>query len=117
MNNRTQIYKQNLSTGSRKVFAGYPGSSFNAVASPDGEEVAMILSKNGSPNLYVSDISGGNLRQLTMTRDEDSSPCWSPDSRSICFVCRSGRAVLQKVSVDGGSAERVRGWQAAFMEI
>ena len=56
----------------------------------------MILSKGGSPNLYVCDIDGGHLKQLTHTREEDSSPCWSPDSREICFVCRTGRARLAK---------------------
>jgi TolB protein len=104
MNGNTQIYEHNLSTGARKVFAGYAGSSFSAEVSPDGQKAAMILSKNGSPNLYVRDMDGGNLKQLTRTRDEDSSPCWSPDSRTICFVCRSGRAALQKISAEGGES-------------
>jgi TolB protein len=107
MNGDTHIYEHNLSTGIRRVFAGYSGSCFNPQVSPDGEKVAMILSKNGSPNLYVSDISGGNLRQLTRTRDDDSSPTWNPDSREICFVCRSGHAMLEKVSIDGGPATPV----------
>jgi TolB protein len=100
----TQVLKHNLATGARTVFAAYPGANFSPEVSPDGQKVAMILSKGGSPNLYVSDINGGNLRQLTRTRDEDSSPCWKPDSRKICFVCRSGRAQLQVVSANGGEA-------------
>jgi len=102
MNGNTEIYEHNLATGARRVFAGYPGSSFSAEVSPDGQEVAMILSKGGSPNLYVCDINGTHLTQLTHTREEDSSPCWSSDSREICFACRSGRAMLEKISVDGG---------------
>jgi TolB protein len=108
MNGSTAIYEHNLSTGARRVFANYPGSSFSAEASPDGQRVAMILSKGGSPNLYVADINGGNLRQLTRTREEDSSPCWSPDSREICFVCRIGRPRLEKISIDGGAATPMR---------
>jgi TolB protein len=104
MNGNTEIYQHNLATGARRVFAGYPGSSFSAEVSPDGQKVAMILSKSGSPNLYVCDIDGTHLKQLTHTREDDSSPCWSSDSREICFACRSGRAVLQKISIDGGSA-------------
>jgi len=107
LNNNTRIFEHNLSTGSRSVFAGYPGLDCSAEVSPDGRKVAMILSKGGSPNLYVSDIDGGNLRQLTRTRDDDSCPCWSADSREICFVCRSGRASLQKISVDGGTPIRL----------
>jgi TolB protein len=104
MNGNTEIYEHNLATGARKVFAGYPGSSFSAEVSPDGQKVAMILSKSGSPNLYVCDSDGSHLKQLTHTRDEDSCPCWSSDSREICFVCRSGRAILEKISVNGGQA-------------
>lgn len=107
MHGDTDIYEHNLSTGARRAFAAYPGSSFSAEVSPDHTRVAMILSKGGSPNLYVSDIDGSNLRQLTNTRDEDSSPCWSADSREICFVCRSGRPILEKISVDGGSPTRL----------
>jgi TolB protein len=102
--NTVQIYEHNLATGARRVFAGYPGLNCSAEVSPDGQKVAMILSKNGSPNLYVCDMDGSHLKQLTHTRDEDSCPCWSSDSREICFVCRSGRAVLQKISVNGGEA-------------
>jgi TolB protein len=107
MHNDTQIYEHNLATGERRVFAGYPGPNLSAVVSPDGQKVALILCKSGSPNLYVCDIDGGNLKQLTHTRDDDSSPCWSPDNREICFVCRSGRAVLEKISIDGRAAAPV----------
>ncbi|MGO8698373.1 MAG: hypothetical protein ACLQVY_11720 [Limisphaerales bacterium] len=106
-NGDTQILGHNLSSGARRVFAGYPGANFSPEVSPDGQRVAMILSKGGSPNLYVSSIDGGEPKQLTLTREEDSSPCWSPDSRTICFVCRSGRARLQTISADGGAAHNL----------
>lgn len=107
MHLNTFIYEHNLSTGARRVFAGYPGPNLSAAVSPDGQRVAMILSKGGSPNLYVCDIDGGNLRQLTNTRQEDSSPTWSADSRELCFVCRSGRAILEKIDAGGGEAARM----------
>jgi TolB protein len=106
-NGDTEILDHNLSTGARRVVAGYPGANLSAEVSPDGQQVAMILSKGGSPNLYVADLSGGNLRQLTRTRDEDSSPCWGPNGR-ICFVCRSGRARLQIINASGGQAHPLR---------
>jgi TolB protein len=100
----TQILEHDLSTGARRLVAGYPGANLSPEVSPNGQKVAMILSKGGSPNLYVGDLGGGGLLQLTRTREEDSCPCWSPDSQEICFVCRSGRARLQKISVNGGPA-------------
>jgi TolB protein len=101
----TQILEHNLGTGSRRVVAAYPGADLSPEVSPDGRKVAMILSKGGSPNLYVSDLDGGGLEQLTRTREEDSSPTWSPDSLKICFVCRRGRARLQVINAGGGSAQ------------
>src|ERR1035441_8017737 len=70
MKGNPQIYELTLATGARKVFAGYPGLSVSPQVSPDGQKVAMILSKGGSPNLYVSDIDGSHLKQLTQTRDD-----------------------------------------------
>jgi TolB protein len=107
-NNSEEILEQNLGTGARRVFANYPGANLSPEVSPDGAKVAMILSRGGSPNLWVCDLHGGGLLQLTRTRDEDSCPCWSPDSREICFICRAGRARLQKISAAGGSSQTLR---------
>ena len=107
-NGDTQILKHNLSTGARSVFAGYPGANFSAEVSPDGQKVAMILSKGGNPNLYVSGIDGGNPRKLTSTHEEDSSPCWNPGSSEICYVSRSGRARLEVISAEGGQPRPLR---------
>jgi TolB protein len=103
----TEILNHNLGTGTRSVFAHYPGANLSPEVSPDGQQVAMILSKGGSPNLWVAGIDGTGLRQLTRTRDEDSSSCWSPDSRDICFVCHSGRAQLLVISASGGPARTI----------
>ena len=103
-----EILEHNLSTGNRRVFADYPGANLSPEVSPDGQKAAMILSRSGSPNLWVCNLDGSGLKQLTRTRDEDSCPTWSPDSREICFVCRSGRAELQKVSANGGAAHALR---------
>ena len=104
----TQIIAHETVTGKRSVIAGYGGGNFNPAVSPDGAKVAMILSKGGSPNLYVSDINGGNLLQLTRDRDDVSSPTWSPDSREICYVVRSGRAGLRRISAAGGPSVPIR---------
>jgi TolB protein len=107
-NGGEEILEHNLLTGQRRVFADYPGANLSPAVSPDGQKAAMILSRNGSPNLWVCNLDGGGLKQLTRTRDEDSCPTWSPDSQELCFVCRSGRAELQKVSASGGAARPMR---------
>jgi len=103
-----QILEHNLLTGDRRVFAKYPGNNYSPAVSPDGRRVAMILNMHGNPDLYVSDINGKNLKQLTTSRgDAKSSPCWAPNSQEICYVSRSGRASLYKISVNGGTPRRL----------
>jgi TolB protein len=99
------IFYSDLSTGQRRVVARFGGSNFSPAASPDGSKVAMILSKDGSPDVYVCNADGSNLKRLT-TGVEDSSPCWSPDGQWICFATKiAGRRLLAKVPADGGAVQ------------
>jgi TolB protein len=100
------IFYHNLSTGQRHVIARYGGSSISPAVSPDGRRVAMILSKGGSPDVYVCDADGSHLRQLTHSPEDSSSPCWSPNGEWICFATKiHGHRVLAKVSSEGGEIE------------
>ncbi|MGB9603475.1 MAG: hypothetical protein ACPMAG_11860, partial [Limisphaerales bacterium] len=103
------IYSHELNTGIRKVIARYSGSNISPAVSPDGRRVAMILSKGGSPNLYVANIDGSGLQRLTSTREGESSPCWSPDGKTICFVSRvGGAAALYTIPSTGGQMKRLQ---------
>jgi TolB protein len=65
----------------------------------------MILSKSGSPNVWVCNADGTGLKRLT-TGLEDSSPCWSPDGQWICFATKiNARRRLAKVSAEGGPVQ------------
>jgi TolB protein len=102
------IFYHNLSTGERHVVAHYSGSNISPAASPDGSRVAMIMSKSGSPNVWVANPDGSGLRKLTST-SEDSSPCWSPDGQWICFATKiRERRVLAKVPAGGGDVQVIR---------
>lgn len=73
--------------GGRSTLAAFRGLNTGAAASPDGSCVALILSYQGNPELYVLSLSSGRLRRLTETRNGvEASPCWSPDGRSIVYV-------------------------------
>lgn len=106
--NNADIFYHDLATGARRVFAGYGGSNLSPAASPGGAEVAMILSKDGWTDLYVGNASGGLPRRLTKSPQDESSPCWSPDGRWICYASkdREHRA-LCKISAAGGSPIRI----------
>jgi len=104
------IFSHVLSTGARNAVARHPGNNYSPAVSRDGRRVAMILNKNGTPNLYVANIDGSGLNQLTRNRDGDACPSWSPDGRTICYVSRAGGGspALYKISASGGSPVPLR---------
>lgn len=106
--NHPDVYYHNLSDGSRKIVARHGGSNLSPAPSPDGSKVAMILSKDGWTDLYVADADGSNVRRLTKSREDESSPCWSPDSKWICFATRiQGTRTLCKIPAAGGEPQRI----------
>lgn len=103
---KAEILHHNLSTGARRVFAQYPGSNISPAPSPDGSKVAMILGKDGWTDLYVSNADGSDLRRLTKSMQDESSPCWSPDGQWICFAAKEReRRSLCKIPVGGGKMQ------------
>ena len=106
--NHPDIFYQNLSSGERRIFARYGGSNISPSVSPDGSEVAMILSKDGWTDLYVGSASGGKPTRLTKSPQDESSPCWSPDGKWICYASKEReRRSLSKISPAGGQPQRI----------
>ncbi|HNR71754.1 MAG TPA: hypothetical protein PLV05_06690 [Verrucomicrobiota bacterium] len=104
--NHADIFYHDLSTGARRVFARYGGSNLSPAASPGGSQVAMILSKDGWVDLYVGSASGGEPKRLTRSAQDESSPCWSPDGKWICFAAKEReRRTLCKISPAGGTMQ------------
>jgi TolB protein len=101
------IFFHDLSSGQRHVFSRYSGLNSSAAVSSSGK-VSMILSKGGSPDVYACGADGGGLTRLTTTREDESSPCWSPDGEWICYATKvGGRRILQKVRATGGAPQTV----------
>jgi TolB protein len=68
----------------------------------------MILSKDGWTDLYVCNADGTDLRRLTKSPQDESSPCWSPDGQWICFASKEHeRRSLSKISRSGGTPQRI----------
>jgi len=77
------IFLINLSSGQRRLFAGYEGTNAGGAFSPKGNQVAMILSSSGNPELYIADGEGRRPKRMTQNKFLEASPCWSPDGQSI----------------------------------
>ncbi len=105
----------NLDNGSRHIVARYRGLNTGAVVGPGGR-IAMVLSKGGSPDIYVAppsydfetDLGGRQLTRVTATAEGESSPVWSPDGQWLCFATRTGgRRRLVKARPNGGPMFRL----------
>jgi len=104
--NHADIFHHDLSSGARKTFARYGGSNMSPAVSPDGNKVAMILSKDGWTDLYVCGSDGSGLKRLTKSPQDESSPCWSPDGQWICYASKDKeRRALRKISPSGGESQ------------
>lgn len=106
---RSEIYVQDLRSGSRKRVSARPGVNGAPAWSPDGQKLAVSLSRqDGNLDIYTLDINSQLLTRLTSGSAIDTEPAWSLDGSQIYFTSdASGGPQVYRVGVDGGSAQRV----------
>lgn len=108
VNRFPDVVEADLITGARRIVASFPGLNSGAAYSPDGQHIALTLSKDGNPELYVMSVAGSGLVRLTNTRAEESSPVWSSDGQQIAYVSAAGGSPqVWVVSRHGGEAQRL----------
>ncbi len=111
------IYIADHTTGSSKRLTDHIGFEAFPKFSPDGSKIAFSAEYNGSRQVYVMNVDGSGLTQLTYYNDVGPMPPrggfdyrildWTPDGENILFRAnrlpwgqRMGRPYM--VSVDGG---------------
>jgi TolB protein len=81
---------------------------YRGVYDPGGRRLAVVVSMDGAPEIYVVDADGRNPRRLTRHKAIDVSPTWSPDGQRIAFVSdRSGAPNVYVMDADGGNLRRL----------
>ena len=82
--------------------------------SPDGRRIVFVVrstdleANRGRTDLWIVDVDGKNLRPLTSHAENESSPAWSPDGRSVYFLAgRGGSEQVWRLPLDGGEASAV----------
>src|SRR5262245_20403845 len=81
--------------------------------SPDGSRLVFTVTEPPRRTararaLWLMNVPGGQLRQLTFSGKSDGSPRWSPDGAAIAFTSdRDGTAQLYRLSLRGGEAEKL----------
>jgi len=106
------IYTIDLVSRRRDVFVSLKGTNQAARFSPDGNRVAMILTGEGQPEVYVANAEPPlQIKRLTRSESVKSSPVFSPDGGRILFVSElpggGGSPQLYIIPAVGGTAQRV----------
>ena len=107
-NERSEIFVQDLASGTRSKLSSKPGINSAPAWSPDGGYLALTLSSGGNPDIYIMEVSSRKLRKLTNHHGIDTEPAWSPDGRFILFTSnRSGAPQIYQIAFGGGSPKRL----------
>jgi TolB protein len=91
----------------RTTFVSFRGSNSGARFSPDGREVAMVLSGEGPTEIYVSNAQGHQVSRRTRADSNKASPCWSPDGSRLVFTSGNPSPQLYVMAAAGGPMQRL----------
>jgi len=101
------IYLLNLATMRRDTFVSVQGTNSGARFSPNGQQVVMVLSGYGTPEISVSPVSGRPISRLTFSEAVKSSPCFSPDGAQIVFASEPGPQLYVMLAQSRSPARRI----------
>jgi len=100
------IYEIDLAGYQRTTFVSFKGTNTGARFSPDGRQVAMVLTGEGSSEIYVSNAQGRGVSRRTRSESAKASPVWSPDGSRLAFTMEPGPQIYV-MSAGGGYPQRV----------
>lgn len=100
------IFQIELGSYQRTTFVSFRGTNSGAHFSPNGSQVAMILTGEGTPEIYTSNAQGRQVTRRTRSDAVKSSPCFSPDGGRLVFAMQPGPQ-LYVMPAAGGTPQRL----------
>jgi TolB protein len=90
-------------------FPRFRGTTCCPAWSPDGKQLAFMSSGTSDPGIYTSDVDGGHMHRITLSRGVSTSPVWNPKTgQQIIFLSdRGGEPVLYQMNADGSNVEKI----------
>jgi TolB protein len=70
--------------------------------------MAMSLSKDGNPEIYVMDLASKTFERITNHFAIDTEPNWTPDGENLIFTSdRGGRPQIYQINLDSKRIRRL----------
>jgi dipeptidyl aminopeptidase/acylaminoacyl peptidase len=83
--NNTDIWLLSIDGGEPVQLTTGEGADYHPRWSPDGESIAFVSTRGGSPQVWTIAVGGGEAVKLTDISTGAHDPVWSPDGRRIAF--------------------------------
>lgn len=110
-NKKPVVYVHDLPTGQRTVISDYKGNNSAPAWSPDGQTLALALSRDGNTQIYQVAANGGSLKRLTNSQGStiDTEPQYTPDGTQIYFTSdRGGEPQIYRMPAAGEMSEAAK---------
>jgi TolB protein len=105
---RPAIYVRDLDAGTHQQITNYKGLNGAPAFSPDGSQLAMVLSKDGNPDIYVLNLNNRRLRRITRHYGIDTEPSWTPDGNAVIFTSnRGGKPQIYMMTLEDLAIQRL----------
>jgi Tol biopolymer transport system component len=104
------LHAIDLTTGAKTPFSSQEGRvGGNPAECPDGRYVVLDLvfhADTGDLNVWRTDASGGNLKQLTTGQHDGHAEC-SADNRWVYYIAYGEEPKLARVPIDSGTSQTI----------
>ena len=82
--------------------------TYDPSLSPDGKRMVYITAVAGREQLFVMNVDGTGIAQLTRDDADHEDPAWSPDGRTIAFVyMKDGAEIVSIMDADGANVRQL----------
>jgi Tol biopolymer transport system component/dienelactone hydrolase len=89
---------------------GAIGYSYGGTFSPDGQRIAFISNASGVPNVWVANIDGSGLKQVTDSQDQVGGVSWNPVNDTLAVDIAPGGGMnrqLYLLPAEGGEMQMI----------
>ncbi len=103
----TELYSIDTNGRDLKQLTFTDGINTSASFSPNGNRIAFVSNRDGSPQIFIMNSDGSDQRRVTYNSSSyNSSPAWSPDGKKIAFTSFVNGALEVSIMNADGSDER-----------